>query len=115
MAFTQVTITGGPFLRPDGQPASGTITATLSEALTNGAEQVDPTPILGTLNALGMLVDDSGLSPFVLLATTDPATLPAGAVYGFVLDLDSAPVDPFTAAVPYSAPARTVDLSTLGG
>jgi hypothetical protein len=43
MAFTTITITGGPFLRPDGQPAQGTLTATLSERLQNGAEILDPT------------------------------------------------------------------------
>lgn len=111
--FTMITITGGPFLRPDGQPAQGAVTATLSEPMVNGSERIDPTPVAGILNAAGMLCDDSGELPFALEATTDPETLPVGAVYAFVLELDSAPIDPFSAPLPHDAPGATVDLNTL--
>lgn len=111
MPFTLITVTAA-FLRPDGQPAQGTVTATLSERIQNGAQSIDPTPIVGVLNAAGDLAATSG-RPFVLEASNDPATVPPGAVYRFVVALDSAPVTSFQAVVPYNAPAGTVDLSTL--
>lgn len=114
MAFTVITITAS-FDRPDGQPASGTVTATLSETIQNGTEVIDPTPIVGVLNSSGQLVNDSGLAPFTLVANDDPATTPAGSVYSFLVELDSAPVDDGSAVVPHTASAGTIDLSVLLG
>ncbi len=117
MAFTLVTITADE-LRPDGQPASGTLIATLSEQLVNGAEIVEPTPITGILQA-GALTDDSATLPFQLEAVDDVGTSPTGAVYVFVLELDNAPLVTFTAAVSHTASlvggVPTVDLSVLMG
>ena len=112
MAFTTITLTGS-WERADGQPASGRLTATLSTALRNGAVVLGRTPITGILNAAGQLADHTGQQPFTLLAVNDPATVPTGAVYKFVLELDGSPPVPFTAVVPYNAPGATVDLSTL--
>lgn len=113
MAFTLITITGGPFTRPDGQPAQGTVTATLSERIQNGADVVEPTPITGTLDASGMLQNDTGLQPFTVEANNDPGTVPQGSTYEFVIETDGAPIDPFVAVVPYSAGGQTIDLSAL--
>lgn len=112
MAFTQITITGS-FDRPDGQPAQGTITATLSARMVNGTEVIEPTPISGQLDAAGALKDDSGEQRFTLAANDDSATTPTGTVYRFVLELDSGPIDPFEASVPSAAPAGTIDITEL--
>jgi hypothetical protein len=111
VAFTQVTITGS-FIRPDGQPAYGTVTATLSEPIANSGQQIDPTPVTGVLVA-GQLKDDTTELPFVLEANDDPGTTPAGSSYRFVIELDSAPVDEFAAIVPHTAPGATIDLEAL--
>ena len=112
MAFTTITIAGS-WERPDGQPSQGTLTATLSEPIQNGTEQIDPTPIAGVLNAAGHLVDSSGELPFTLVATNDPGTTPTGSTYEFVLELDSAPVHEASAVVPYNAAGATFDLSAV--
>lgn len=115
MAFTLITITGGPFTRPDGQPASGRVTALLSARMVNGATPVEPTPIYGILNGAGMLKDSSGLSPWTVEANDDPGTSPSSptAHYEFTIELDGAPLDTFTAIVPHTAVGGTVDLSAL--
>jgi hypothetical protein len=62
MAFTPITITATEE-RPDGQPASGKVTATLSETIRNGTTLIDPTPLSGVLGA-GHLKDASAELPF---------------------------------------------------
>lgn len=111
MSFTSITITGS-FERPNGEPAQGTITATLSETVQNGTESIDPTPILGTLNGEGKLVNQA-LLPFTLVANNDTGTEPAGSMYTFVIELDSAPVRSFSAVVPHTASEGKIDLSVL--
>lgn len=108
MPFTPVTITG-TITRADGTHAEGEFTATLSGTMTNGTTVIEPTPISGYLTAGGP-VNESG-QPFVLDAVDDPGTTPTGRFYRFVLTLDNAPVDPFTAALTHAQP--TVDLSAL--
>jgi hypothetical protein len=112
MAFTIITITAS-FETAAGQPASGRLTMTLSAALRNGTEVVDPTPIAGVFNEAGVLCNLTGELPYTLVACNDPATLPLGAVYDGVLELDAAPVLPFIALIAYNAPGATVDLSTF--
>lgn len=112
MAFTPITITAS-FERPDGQPAQGQVTATLSAQLRNGTEIVDPTPITGILNDAGHLKDTSGAGPLQLVANDDVDTTPAGSTYEFVVNTDAAPVDTFTAVVPHTAAAGTIDLEEL--
>ena len=109
--FTFVTITGS-FERPNGEPAQGTNTASLAQSIRNADEIVTPTPVLGELNAEGKLVMQSG-APFVLEATDDTGTEPAGVHYRFVLQLDNAPVRIFFAALPHAT--SPVDISTLEG
>ena len=111
MAFTAITITG-TFVRPDGLPDQGTITATLSEPMTNSGETVEVEPILGMLNSEGELVAQSG-EPFELFANDDVGTKPPGAEYAFVLQLDNAPVRAFSAAVPHAAAEGKIDLIEL--
>lgn len=113
--FTTITITGGPFLRPDGQPATGRFLATLSVRMTNGIEQIDPTPIYGVLNAAGMLQNYTGQQPFTLEANDDPGTTPTAptASYELVLELDNDQPEPHYVVISHTAPSATVDLSTL--
>lgn len=110
MPFTPITITADE-VRPDGQPASGTLTAMLSEAMRNGSERVDPTPI-SALFAAGALTDSSGEQPLVLLATDDAGTSTESgrpAVYQFVVALDGAPLDTFTAVLSHSTTPVSLD------
>jgi hypothetical protein len=112
MAFTTITISGGPFTRPDGGYAEGTFTVTLSEALANGAAQVDPTPISGMF-VEGMLKNATGEEPFTAVATDDSATSPVGAEYSAVLQLDSAPIRQGSFVLSHLAADGTVDLDVL--
>lgn len=111
MSLTAVTVTG-TFTRADGSFASGTGTATLSHRIANGTTVIEPTPISFHLSPTGTVVNSAG-TPLILEANDDTGTLPTGSFYSFVLDFDSAPVDPFDAVVSHSAPGGTVDLSTL--
>src|SRR5580700_453934 len=106
MAFTEVTITGGPFTDAAGNPLSGTGTATLSDRLVNGTQEVEPEPVQGQLNAEGMWVNTSG-EAYTLVAVDDTGTEPPGAFYSWVLNFDSAPIDPFEATI--SHVSGTVD------
>jgi hypothetical protein len=112
MAFTPITITFTDD-RPDSGAGSGKVTATLSEAIQNGTEVIDPTPIVGILNASGQLKDNTGLNPFTLVANDDAGTTPAGSTYLFVIQLDSAPLREGSAVVPHAAAGGTIDLSVL--
>lgn len=111
MAFTPITVTG-TFKRPDGSPDSGTGTATLSHRLVNGTAIVEPEPVSLELSPTGTVVNTSGTA-FILDAVDDTGTEPTGAYYTFVLEFDSAPIDPFTAVISHSAAGGTVDLSTM--
>lgn len=119
MSVTPIAITGA-YARPDGSPAQGTITATLSEPIVNAKQVVEPTPIHGFLNAEGKLVQaikregvvESSV-PFVLDANDDAGTEPKGSHYAFVVQLDNAPVRAFYASVPHAAVSGTVDISEL--
>lgn len=106
--FTVVTITG-TFERPDGEPSAGTITAQLSQPMTNGEEIVEATPILGEVTG-GQLKAPSG-EPFTLVANDDVGTEPVNVRYRFTLELDNAPVRSFFATVPHTV--LTVDISEL--
>lgn len=110
MALTQITLTG-TLTRPDGTPAEGTFTATLSGTMTNGTTVVEPAPLSGVLGASGP-TNQAG-QPFLLTAIDDPGTTPTDRYYTFLLELDGVPLDPFTAAISHTAPGGTVDLSTL--
>lgn len=69
---------------PDVVPITGTITFTPSpERLLNAANLITfvPRPIVGTLNAQGVLVDGHGNVGLELVATDDPDNNPAGWTY----------------------------------
>jgi hypothetical protein len=112
MSFTQVTITGTEE-RPNNEPASGTVTATLSEQIQNGTEIIEPTPVVGEL-VEGVLLNQAG-EPFTLVPNDDVGTTPTGSEYQFVLELDNAPLREFTAVVPHTAVEGKIDLTTLEG
>jgi hypothetical protein len=111
VAFTQITITAS-FEHPDGTPAAGQVTASLSEPITNSGVTIDATSISGTLSHAGTLLNPEG-QPFTLAATDDTGTTPAGAFYTFTLELDEQPIRAFDTAIPHTAPSGTLDLSTL--
>lgn len=111
MSFTTITITATE-TRPNGEPAQGTITATLSEPVTNGTTTIDPTPILGELNGEGKLKDQAG-EAFTLVANDDTGTTPAGSEYSFLVEIADAPVRSFSAVVKHAATEGKVDLSEL--
>jgi hypothetical protein len=111
MSFTSITVTG-TFLREDGTPSQGTVTAALSCAVQNGVDRVEPNPVAGVLNAAGDLVALS-LQPFVLVANDDTGTQPANSCYTFALQIDGAPLDTFDAVVPSASPGQTVDITAL--
>lgn len=113
MAFTLITITADE-VEPNQQNASGTLTAALSEAISNGVQVAEPEPVSGIITN-GQLYDSSGVQPFKLVANNDPATTPQGSTYSFVVQVGSAPVREFTAVVPYNATGATIDLSALDG
>jgi lysophospholipase L1-like esterase len=112
MSFTQIAITAS-INRPNGESASGTVTATLSEPISNGTEIIEPTPVVGEL-VEGQLLNQAG-EPFTLAANNDLGTEPSGSQYRFVLALDSAPIREFTAVVPHTAPEGKVDITALEG
>jgi hypothetical protein len=113
VSFTAITITGS-FERPNGEPAQGSVTATLSETIQNGTETIEPNPVMGVLNQEGKLVAES-LEAFKLEANDDTGTTPAGSTYTFLVELDTAPIRSFTAVVPHTASEGKIDLTVLEG
>ncbi len=111
MSLTPITITG-TFKRADGTPASGYVLTQLTEAITNGALQIDPVAMRGVLNAKGELQNESE-APFVLYANDDAATEPTGSHYEFTLQLDGQPPRKFFANVPHTAAEGKIDLTAL--
>jgi hypothetical protein len=72
--FTEVVVTG-TFTGSGGEPASGTLTFTLTQAMTSGDVVAPPKPIVATLN-------EEGGFTVVLYANDDTATVPQGVRYG---------------------------------
>jgi hypothetical protein len=111
VSFTTVTITSAE-TRPNGEAAQGTIAATLSEPITNGATTIDPTSILGELNSEGKLKAQSGAA-FTLVANDDTGTTPEGSEYTFLIEIADAPVRSFKAIVPHTATEGKITLAEL--
>lgn len=105
MAFTDVTVTG-TYHTEAGAPASGTVTFTLSEPITNSGVTVAAVPVEATLDASG------GLSQ-VLPANDDTDTAPAGSTYVVIEDITGAPTRTYTIVVPSAATGGTVTLAEL--
>lgn len=113
MSLSLITITG-TFLNPDGrEPASGSLTATLSAPMTNNNQIVPPLKLVGTMNASGQLAKNDGFSAFQVFPTNAPGTIPSGLTYAFVLTVDGIVISNFSAAIPYDAPNGTIDLTAL--
>ena len=109
VSFTLIEITA-TFETPEGEPAQGTVTATLLHRLTNGDTQINPTPVLGELIEGKLKLQDG--EPFILPATDDTGTSPTGVGYYWSISLDNAPLESFEAPLPHAG--SPVDLSTLG-
>lgn len=111
MALTLITITYTPFQHGE-TPTQGTVVATLSQTIQNGAVVASTDPFVGYFSETGTLVDDEG-DVFDVPANDDVGTLPAGSFYTFVIEQDNARVRQFEAVVSHLAPGGVVDLSTL--
>lgn len=73
MAVTQITVQGT--FTVGGEPASGTVTFTLTQPITNGTDTIPCAPVSATL-------DGTGSFSHPLPATDDPGTVPQGVWYG---------------------------------
>lgn len=105
MAFTPITVVG-TFEDASGKPATGRVTATPSHVFTNGEDAVTTKPIVGTIVG--------GKLSFKLMASNDPETIPVEAFYTFRLEtFTGGPPTIFKAVVPYTAPGREIDWTTL--
>src|SRR5208282_4143911 len=108
MSFTTITVEAD-FKRPNGEPSQGTVTALLSATMTNGTQQIDPTPIVGHLNGAGELKSAGGL-PFTLEANDDTSTEPGGTYYTFTVELDESEPRSFANPVPHAAAGGKITL-----
>ncbi len=101
MAFTSVELTG-TFQSPT--PASGTLTFTLTQAITNGDVVLAPSPVTVTL-------DEGGRFSLMLAANDDAATIPQGVRYGVTEQIAGAQPRDYFILVPHAT--SPVDISTL--
>lgn len=102
-AFTLVEVSG-TVTGQAGQPASGTVTFTLTQSMSNGNVIVPPQPVVATLSG-------SGHFSVWLYANDDLGTVPQGVRYGVTEQVAGAqPRDYF---IVVSHVASTADLSTL--
>jgi hypothetical protein len=106
---TPISVQGQFSASPDRVPA-GQISFKLTDTLINGATMYPATPISGTLDALGRLVDPSGY-PLIVPANDDSASLPAGTAYTVTARISGQQVSEFTVVV--SATATATDTVTL--
>lgn len=100
--FTQVLLTGS--FTTGGQPASGTLTFTLTQAMASGGSLQPPAPVTVTLDAEGSF-------SIALAANDDPTTVPQGVRYGVTEQIVGAQPRDYFITIPHTA--ATVDLSTL--
>jgi hypothetical protein len=106
VSLTAVTITG------TFPGASGTLCATRSGIMENGIDTIEPIPVCGVI-LNGTLHASDGQNPFVYDADNDTASSPVGLHTAFQIQLDGAPLDEFSAVVPYTAAGGTVDIEAL--
>lgn len=101
MAFTTVTVTGTYDVQ--GNPASGTLTFTLTAPMSNSNVSVVPQPIRVTLA--------NGSFSVSLYANDDTATVPQGVSWGVTEQISGAQPRDYFITVPSAD--GTVDISTL--
>ena len=101
--FTSVEVVG-TFNTSAGQPAAGTLTFTLTQAMANNDVVIPPNPIVVTL-------DEHGHFSVDLAANDDTATVPQGVQYGVTEQIAGAqPRDYFILVSHATSP---VDISML--
>lgn len=105
MAFTTRTVVA-TYLTYGGNPCTGQVTATLSQAMSNGGSGVAVTPIVAVL-------DETGTATWTLAANDDPSTEPAGAYYNFEERIQGSAVQMRRAVIP-SAGTGNVELLQIG-
>lgn len=103
MSFTPVTLEG-TFENQSGEAASGTLTFTLAQSMSNDRVVIAAVPIVVTLDAEGHF-------SVVLLANDDEDTTPEGVQYGVTETLTSA--QPRDYSITISHTTSPVDISTL--
>ena len=113
--FTLVEVTA-TFDDPDEDSSLGQITATLTETMHNGGQEVVREPIVGHLSSEGeLLAADEG--PFQLAATDDAGTKTLSgkeAEYEWTIQLGNAPLHTFTAPLAHATnPVDIVELEEL--
>jgi hypothetical protein len=91
---------------------SGTMCATRSGVMVNGVDEIEPDPVCGVI-LNGILYASDAQNPFVYFADNDLASEPIGLHTTFQIQIDGAPLDEFSAVVPYTAAAGTIDLIAL--
>jgi hypothetical protein len=106
LSLTSIIITG------TFEGASGTLFATRSGIMLNGVETLEPDPVAGEI-VNGTLHASDGQNPFSYFADNDLASEPVGLHTTFQIQLDGAPLDEFSAVVPYTAAGGTIDLIAL--
>lgn len=104
MSFTEATITH-TFRNADGTPASGAITFTLTERMTNDGVTIVPAEITAALNAEGKLSQK-------LTANNDPGTIPQDALWRVDWRIQGPPM-PESYFITVPSGGGTVDLGTL--
>jgi hypothetical protein len=85
-------------------PASGTLTFTATQAMTNGDVVLPPSPVTVTL-------DEDGHFSLTLAANDDAATVPQGVQYGVTEQIAGAQPRDYSIVVPHAT--NPVDISTL--
>lgn len=105
MAFTYITLDAGDGYRyATGDVVASRIRAVPLVPMTNGTTVVASEVVLPLAS--------NGTATKTLAATTDPATLPVGNAYRFIVEAGGRAVHSFVAAVPHNA-GSTVDLDDL--
>lgn len=101
--FTSTTLTH-TFTNPDGTPATGTLTFTLTKAMTNGSSTILPAKVVATLDGTGSISQS-------LVSNADTGTNPPDAQWRVDLRLNG--MDPLSYFIVVPASGGSVDLGTL--
>jgi len=105
VAFTQVTVTRDYDLATGSAP-SGQVSFTPSDWLVNSGVTVPAAPVVALLDAAGKVA-------VVLVANTDPDTVPAGSYYLVQEDITGQPRRIYQITIPASVGGFTVDIEYL--
>lgn len=103
MSFSSAVITHS-FLNADGTPASGSVTFSLSKAMTNGSTTIVPATITANLSSGGVLSQ-------ALTSNADALTQPTDASWRVDIRILGAEIATYFISIPSGG--GTIDLGTL--